>query len=180
MHLPNSSSVIPDVRRQVIQILDEIRQTLDLSDKDLSGYMHLTVPELDKVRNGSRRVSIQAICYLSDALNLQLDAFRTGHIDYQALKEHHTGNVSYISEKYSRAAFSKMSTFLVFLEYLERYSGPQVKYSLMRKFQLTNAAVEDPNRRINISFFKDMLAYLSSVGFSSVDFYNIGGYANLF
>jgi predicted hydrocarbon binding protein len=105
-------------------------------------------------------------------LHLQFQA-----IDFGLLASRVRGDAGQFPERYVAGAFSRKRTSINILAYLEDFHSWEMRDQILRQFQMSEAALRDPNEWINVRFLSDLCEYLSKHGFSESALVAMGSYS---
>jgi hypothetical protein len=142
------------------EIIDRIQYTLGLKDSFLAEVLNFTPTQLVRNRLALKPLSLLQVEQLASALKLGFENLITGSIDYRTLAQHHSGNQTYLPEKYQHCALGKRRSNLVILNFIENFFGWRERAAVLRHFQMTEAMFANPDAPISIAFGADLLDYL--------------------
>ncbi len=177
LSVPRGINSTAQIDAKILENILKIQHTLLYSDKQLSELLQVKENELKRIFKKTRKLKVTELASLTDALSLSIESFVLGDLDLVAIEKHSKGQLDYIPERYTQAGQSRIRSALVYFHFIEQRLGWWVLQSLMRKFQITHKAIEDPNTLININFFKDITELLSKRGLESSNFYQIGAHS---
>jgi hypothetical protein len=168
MHYP------PSELKQLWQAVEKLRKTAKLKHSEIAELLMVTDRHY-KTRHELKQPP-HAVGLLSLTRKFDLDPknFIAGKTDWAALTRRIQGNPATLPERYEVGAFSRRRTSMHVLSYLRRTKGENYVYDLLRKFDLTEAAFEDPNQFININLLTDLADFLVTKGASADDLYDMG------
>lgn len=154
--------------------VNKIQSVLDLTDAQMSAYLELSINEFKKFKQAKKDPPVRSLISLCDEMNLGFEQVVTGAIDWVALEKQFLGDAEALPEKYSYQPRSRMNTVQNLFSFVEEKSGTYFKDMLLKRFQLTNSALADPNRWINISLHIDITNDLLNCGLSENILQEIG------
>lgn len=137
-----------------------IQSVLNLSDADFAELLEVTEKEFWKLRATWASLSSFQCMKLARNLGITFEAFLTGNIDYLALSKQFNGDVDSLPEKYLVAAYSKRRTLKYILKFLTDHFGPDFKSMLLRRFQVSEAALLAEDKPINLRLSTDLLTFI--------------------
>ena len=155
-HKQSENQSLPDFW----ETLDRVKLSIDASDELLAEMMGMRSNHLQRLRSSKVQPLTTHGMNLSKALNLSFNRLMTNQIDYKALRQHHLGVNTYVPERYQLAASSKVRTIHNILNYIEENFGWKQRAHVMKHFQITEEAVENPDREVNLRMAIDMADYL--------------------
>lgn len=129
--------------------------------------------------DGTIELSETALLELSDFAELDPRAVLEGTVDFKALARHRAGDLGHIPEEFQAAARSRVRTSAHLLDFVEIGKGWRFRHKLLRRFQVTEAALSDPDRSISIRFLSRLCESLLSSGLTHEDLYQMGQYSVL-
>ncbi len=159
---------------KTVQFISRLQSVLNLSDSYLADVLKLEITEYDKFKEHSRPVKISELIRLADHFNFSVEAFSADQVDFEILRQQHIKNFNYLPEKYTFQAFSKKRLLQTVSSYLGLYFHWSIKEDLFRYFQIQDIDQADPNDRMNVYLFEDVLKYLRTVGLGETQIFNIG------
>lgn len=96
-----------------------------------------------------------------------------GEIDYRALSAHQHGNIGRLPERYARG-LSRIRTSAHLFDRIESLFGWRARSAILRRRQVTEAALGDLEREISIRFLTDVLEEIRALGLTDAQFYRLG------
>lgn len=161
--------------KQVLTISEKLREALKLSKSNWASYLEVKPSEYERLLKQQKAFSALSLFRLCERLDLNVSAFQTGSIDYEAVYQLHRGNTAYINPKYLVAAYSKKFSMINMLNFVERRRGPCLRTSLSRNFQISEEFWKnDFSGSINYRLITEALSYLQGRGFAPEDFHAMG------
>lgn len=145
------------------QTLERIRTAIDASSEAWSDITNLTAQEYQKLRLAQDELPVTNLMKVARNLDLNVEMLLNGNIDYDALSEHFAGNAAYVPAKYSVGAFSRRRTIINILDCLTASLGPEVRYRVLKRFQIKPKILSEPNGYVNIRLVADALDVAAQV-----------------
>lgn len=142
------------------ETLHRVQVTLNLGADAFADLMQLTPPQFLRMKGRRQEPGVQSILALCNSLNMSLETFITGDIDFVAMVEQFHGNAAYIPEKYSVSANSHRRTVVNLLNYMETNLGWEKRAQVLRRHQMTEAMFTDPDALINLRFSVDISSWI--------------------
>jgi len=177
MRFPNLENLKKRNYPNIWITLEKIQHALGWSTPELADHLGLTDKQYHYLYARNSELKIHSVARLIEVIGLSVETIVTGSIDYHALREHTSGNLFYLPERYEIGAFSKRRTSINLLEYLEERLGWKMKKNILNHFQMTEAIFSDPESQINFLFPSDLCAYLARSGYSASIFPMMGSYS---
>jgi hypothetical protein len=116
---------------------------------------------------------------LAEMIDLTPENIVSGNIDFKTVAKRHAGYSTYLPEKYSRFAYSKIRTSSYLLDYVEMVYGWKTRRSILRHFQLNESIFSDLDKQISVQFISDLCLHLTQKGLVLPEFYSIGKYSTI-
>lgn len=164
----------------IYAVLEKARLQLDCTHSQWADVLELTLPDYARKYLVSRCGELPLFSLLSAVRRLDLSIesvlVKPNSLDFTALKEHVKGNQTYIPERYTSAAFSKKRSFVNSLNYIEKFRGYPTRNVVLRKLQIKEAALFDPDAPISINSMIDMYPHLRACGMQDAQIYHSGLY----
>lgn len=162
---------------QIWETVERIRRSLQLSHGAIASLLQMSPRLYWKYRRRKRPPSLHSFTDFALALRLSVDSVYAGNIDFRSLRLHFRGKRDYLPERYQCAAFSRRRTSVYLLDYIERFHGWRARDAILRRFQLTEELLSDPDGSINIRFLTDLCKYLRETGVPDHEFVRMGSYS---
>ncbi|MCM2276784.1 MAG: hypothetical protein NDJ89_01755 [Oligoflexia bacterium] len=161
----------------ITENIERARVALKTSTRDWAELLSLTEKEYQEGLRGAREFPERSIEELAEHLGLTPENLRSGRIDFRALEKHAAGNLGYLPERYTDAAFSRRRTSSHLLEFLDIHYGWRARVRALRRFQLTEQTFADPDARIGFRFLVDLCEYLGEQGFGPSKLLRMGKFS---
>lgn len=165
-----------DILRTLERACDKLEMSRDAFARD---FLNLDPAEFRRILKGERPLLMHSLFRLSERLNVNIADIGTGNLDLDAIIQNLRGNSGYIHPRYMVAAYSRKHTVLNALEYITRYRGQHIRYSVNRHFQIHDSFWTDaPDSPINLRFITDLWEYLKTLRFEAADYRALGFHSN--
>ncbi len=175
MHLQHNNE-IDHYRIILAKRLKKLHQVLDISASSFSELMNVSAKEYKSIVNLKDDLPIDSFYLLCDHLKINGDALVNNKIDYSTLHSQFHGKTISVPEKFKVGAYSRRRTIINYLEYIEANCGYDLRYSLLKYLQMTEAAFVNPDKKININCFTEILTFLRKLNFKDNDILRVGGH----
>jgi hypothetical protein len=160
------------------ETLERLRESTFLSDEEWSDCLQLSPSRYHSLKAQNKiALSNQVLEDFSGLIDLTPEAIISGNIDFKTVAKRQNGHASFLPERYSVSAHSKIRTSSHLLDYIEIFHGWRARSRILRHFQLNESIFANLDREISIQFLADLCAHLSSMGIGLSDFYEIGKYS---
>lgn len=163
---------MPNERQYFWYNLEKIKNGLLLSDAEFAKFIGISLVQYTKNKNSMSFLPLAAVYDLAEKLNFHFTDLMGPDfgLNYSSFSEDKP-----MPERYTRAAYSKLTPTKNILNYLELTRGTRAKMNLIRKFQLSESYVQNENNRTNILLVSDIVKYLSSTyNFTEREFMAMG------
>lgn len=151
--------------------LENLRLTLGLSEQEWAKCLHFTPQGYQQFKLGKKEVLLATCMELAERFHFSLESLGNGSLDFRSVLAIHSGDTSYVPERYRKAAFSRFQTARVMFDFLEqRYSFPLIA-AITRKFQVHPVLFSTEDGWISNLFFTDLYSYLDGLFRLPHDFY---------
>lgn len=163
---------MPNDRQIFWMNLEKIRDGLLHSDEEFAKYMGVSLSQYQKCRNNFSYLPMPAVFEMAEKLNfhfvdLMSPDFKLNHAPFAPSQA--------LPEKYTVAAYSKMTPTKNIINYLELTRGTRAKTNLIRKFQLNEDYVQQEDNKTNIHMISDVVKYLAETyHFTEEEFISMG------
>ncbi len=172
-----ATSSIQRKNRQLVVMFEKLRLALEYGPDQWREILELTKKEYEKVQGRRQDVPLHSLVTVAERLNLNLESFQSGRIDFPTVAAHHSGNLSYIPEKYLIAAKSRKRTIVNALNYVDTFIGWERRLFVMRDVQIHEPALVNLNENVNLNLARDVYGSLEKAGFGKDVFFSIGAYS---
>lgn len=177
MRVSDHSISVEKMAADLNSMQERLRATLGIEHSAWASVLRLTTKEYAKVLSGKKPLTVLSLFAISERFSLSIELMMQNRLDYAAVVEHQAGNLAYLPERYTVAAFSKRRTAVNFLGYIENTYGWRLRSEALRHFQMTEASFSDPDATINVQFLTDLMGFLRKRGLSDKDFFEIGAHS---
>jgi hypothetical protein len=140
--------------------LSKIQNALLSSDEDFSQFLDVNHDYFIQQRNTLSFLPLGCVFELAERLNFHFEDLLKDNFSTKAIINNLCGNIS-IDEKYSVATYSTTRPIMNIINYLELVRGERAKISLLRKFQISESFLSNPNQKTNIHLISDAVKYLA-------------------
>lgn len=157
--------------------LDRLQDTAGVSAELWADLLEIANPaEIRALFEGkaSQKISERALLNLSEYLELSPEKIVTGKVDFQTLAAHRNGNVTRVPEYYSIGASSRVRTSAHLFDCVESLFGWRARADLLRRHQITDAILREPDMRINIRFLSEVCDDIEKLGVGNQAFFQMG------
>lgn len=118
-------------------------------------------------------ISERDLLRLAEELSLDPIDLVRGKVDFRAFAAHQQGNVARLPERYAKG-LSRVRTSAHLFDRIESLFGWRARTAILRRRQVTEAALGDLDREISIQFLTDVLEEIRQLGFEDAHFYRLG------
>ena len=143
--------------RRLWNSLHQIQNVLGIQMDAMAEMMSLTEVDFLKMKMTGEEPRVTSTMGLTKSLNIGFDALMCGDIDYKTLARQYFGKLDSIPEKYSVGAFSRRRLAITLLDYVESRFGLERRALMLRRFQMNEAMLADPDAEINMCFGTDVI-----------------------
>jgi hypothetical protein len=154
--------------------LFRIQKILDLDDKVFSEMLQMTASEFSIYRANQIEPKVYHLLQLMECLDLSLDHFVEGKIDYPLLMKNFSTSSATLPEQYTVNPLSKLSTVQYILNYIENEFGFGTRVEILRHFQVSESALTDPNGAISLKLAVDLSEWILKRYKDESYFYKMG------
>lgn len=153
--------------------LESIKNVMQLSDDEFSNSLGLTKSELNKFKIRGATPPLLSVFQIAEKYNFHLEDLLNSQFKLIFNKNNATSNS--LNQRYTSGAYSKTRPITNILNYVEVNFGERAKINLLRKFQLNEDFISNPNSSVNIHLISDIALYLKDLyNFSNLDFFKMG------
>jgi len=131
--------------------VEKLRRTARLKHSDIAELLMITDRHYKARLQDLRPPHAMGVLSLTRKFELDPKKFVAGKIDWAVLTKRLQGDMAALPERYEIAANSRRRTSIHVLSYLARTKGENYVYDLLRKFDLTEAAFENPKSKTLIN-----------------------------
>lgn len=150
--------------------LETIKDSLLLDDEKFSQYLGLSYKTYKKALESKVYLPLSCVFELAERLNFHLEDL----IDINFKLKTSLQNTNLL-ERYSHATYSHTKSIINLINYLENCRGIRAKINLLRKFQLSEEFITNPQNKANIFLISDIVEYLKNTyRFSNEEFMAMG------
>lgn len=139
-----------EIKRNLLNFIRDFKISLNLSDAEMAEQLRLTPGNYAKVASGKIEIPLVALYDLLEKQNICFESIMNNTVNYLVISESAKGNLTYLPEKYQRAANSSRRSALYMLNYINRRFGWQHRLSILRKLQLNESVLKNPDDKNNI------------------------------
>ena len=143
--------------------LHQIQHVLGIETGSIAEMMSLTESDFLKMKTSGEEPKVTSTMGLTRSLNIGFDTLMCGDIDYKALARQYYGKVDALPEKYAIGAFSRRRLAITVLDFVESRFGLARRALLLRRFQMNEAMLSNPDAEINLCLGGDMIDFLFKV-----------------
>lgn len=172
--IPATETAQERFQKKTGDFINRLQTTLKVTDEELRDILKVSFNELYEITKGRTDLDIFKLCSLSQTYKFNLDAFFDDKVDFETLRQHKMGNEQYLPEKYIVGAFSKKRLIHTVLDYVENHYNWRMKENILSYFQMSGAIYTNPDDKINVYFFEDVLKFLLKLGLTHTDIARIG------
>ena len=140
--------------------LHRISVMLDISYNKIAEMMEMSPARYAALRRTRKDPPVSSAMALGKRLNIGFDALVMNNFDYKVMARQYAGNLIDMPERYVENALSRKRTVITFLDFIEENFGIAQRGLILRKFQMTEAMLADPQELINVRFAVDLTNYL--------------------
>ncbi|MGZ3789409.1 MAG: hypothetical protein ACXVLQ_12850 [Bacteriovorax sp.] len=142
--------------------LENIRDHLLYDDKQFADFLGVDYfVYLNKKRNQSF-LSMNCMFEFSEKMNIHFEDLLSKEFKLNS-KITNNNSEMILSERYAIATYSKTRPILNVINYLELHRGTRAKINLLRKFQLSEEFISNPESEINILLLSDIVNFLEKI-----------------
>ncbi len=169
-------SVTPYIHYEgvIFHFLKGLVREFKLSEKSFAEVIQVSQDEAKAILRGTRSITIAQFMQLSRTFKFSVDAVSRGLCDMRTLVEHQSGNLQYLSERYSKGAFSKKFNAINVFNSIALIRGPTFANFVQEYVNAGDNIYRDPNGLINVQFFCDIFDLLKRYGVSDQEFVDMG------
>jgi hypothetical protein len=156
--------------------LRNIREAMDVDDHLFASELELTHSDWLKVLAGQKEIELTPLMRLTQKLNLSLEAFQLGDIDYLALSQTlaRRSHEYPLPRKYTRHSTSRAHTALNILTSTQAIYGPMTGVRVLRRLQIDPSVFQKPENSVSPVLLCDILTELSRAGLDDRTLQNMG------
>lgn len=149
--------------------LNHLQRVLLLSNDEFLKNVGIDSSDFEKLYLRKELLPLEIVFKLSEKFNFYaFDLFNEDFV-YEDKKQFE------LLEKYRKAQYSKIRPILNILDFLRIKRGDRAVVNLMRKFQLREEFLKNPDNQANIFLITDVVSYLKDTfAFSDYEFYQMG------
>src|SRR5687767_14428412 len=108
-----------EINQIAMNNLEKIRACLEIPPKQWAAQFGFTERRYQTYATGRKYLPISTAEKVAQMFYFSLEQVIAGKIDFKALAAHYKGDLSYIPERYCKAAFSRKQTIYSILSYIE-------------------------------------------------------------
>ena len=149
--------------RRLWNSLHRIQNVLGIEGDAMAEMMSLTEVDFLKLKSTGEEPRVTSTMDLTKSLNIGFDALMCGDIDYKTLAKQYFGKLDAIPEKYSVGAFSRRRLAITLLDYVESRFGLERRALMLRRFQMNEAMLSNPDAEINMCFGTDVIDLMYNI-----------------
>jgi hypothetical protein len=153
----------------VVDICDH----LGISFPHLARRVGLSPDVLWKELRLDRSARVEVVSLVAEELDVTLDALIFKRVDLAKLLLRYQGATP-LPERYKVGASGTIRTSLPALNYVRKHKGERLYRYLLRKLDLTEKLLRDPDVHVSIRLLNDIFALLHERGFEESDFFRMG------
>ena len=139
--------------------LGMIQQVLGFSSDQMAHRLGMTARNFERYKINQGDLSALSIMEFAKELGVGFESIMTGQIDYKCLARNHYLHASELPERYQVGALSRRRTVTGILDSVESLFGFERRALLMRRFQINEAMLTDPDAPINLHLALDIAHY---------------------
>ena len=167
-----------DFGSKTLALVERTRLNLQIPSEKWTDILKMTNEEYVNVLKGRKALPLPSLSRLAAHLNLTLENFMDGRIDFPALVAKYVHAAFDLPEQYLKSAFSRRRTVINFLRYLESTRGPLFRDQTLKYFQLSEKHFYvQETKPVNLTLIVELYRYAKRYGFSDLDFHNLGIHA---
>ncbi len=154
--------------------LERIKNVLTKSDREFAKFLEISYGQYLKCKKNQVFLPLGCIYQCAEKLNFYYTDLLYDNFSLQSVVNT-INNGQNLDEKYSHATYSTLRPFKNVLTYLEKEKGEQAKINLLRKFQISDKILNQPDQKTNIHLLTDAVRYLrATYQLSELDLISIG------
>lgn len=159
-----------------VRVLEEIRNSVDLSEKEFSELIGATPKYYSRILEGRKPLTPDLIAKTSQQFHISTDAIFSGKIDHLALSAQFHGNISILPERYADQThhFARTRSTLTLIDYLKSLHGSAFVHQTLRRLQLRGEMFQDPESPVHPLIVTDLFDDLERSGFHPELFREMG------
>lgn len=138
------------------KVIEDVQRTIRASDSEMADLMALTASQFLKLRAAKKDVGIQSLMSLAQRIHVGLEKLVVGEIDYRAVAKQFDGQKNALPEKYVVGANSRRTTVINILDWISENLGWGIRARVLREFQVSERAFDDPTAEINLRLSVDI------------------------
>jgi hypothetical protein len=154
--------------------LEKIKNHFLYTDKQFADFLGLDLFSYLKHKKNQTFLSMTCVFEFSEKLNLHFEDLLSTEFKLNS-KITQNNREMILAERYSVATYSKLRPIINIINYLEIYRGARAKINLLRKFQLSEEFISNPESEVNILLISDIVIFLEKIyHFKPIDFFLMG------
>jgi len=156
--------------RQIFWLnLEKIKDSLLFDEEQFSKYLGLSLTTYKNSLDEKAFLPLTCVFELAEKLNFHFEDLLNVNFKIKAQQN------SDLLERYSHATYSHTKSIINIINYLEIRRGARAKINLLRKFQLSEEFISNPQNKANIYLISDIVEYLKKTyRFSNEEFMAMG------
>jgi hypothetical protein len=153
-------------RRQFSDYLLEVQTKLAWDHSEMADLLKVTGREWKKIAAGDKEPSLMALSAFAESTDVDLEKLFEQKLDLNVLQLRQlAGNLDALPEEYLTTAFSRVRTSRYLLDYVEFNFGWRLRSNILKRLEMNESAIADPERWINIKFYMDICEALKQLGY---------------
>lgn len=145
------------------ETLEKVQLALDIENRVMADLLRVTEKEFLRLKTFGREPVPRSVMALSDNLNIGFETLIENKVDYTAMVRQFKGDRNYIPEKYVEGGFGRLRIAIDYLKRVEKVMGWRRRALLMKRLQITESALSNPDAFINMRLTTDIINWMYSV-----------------
>lgn len=144
--------------KEIWDTVDNVFLTSGIEFAELLDTFRMTALEYASLRKTSSPIPLNSLMAFAERFGITLETLLNNEVDLSLIKTEKP-KALVIRERYAKNGYSKCITVKNLLEYIEKNYGTARKLHVLKHFQVSEEALKDPERPINLKFAVDIGKY---------------------
>lgn len=162
---------------RILETVEHLQAVTRHSDDDWLDILQVSWKDYYTFRAGQKCISFSSIERLANHFKMPTASVLTGRVDFEQIALAYSPKETALNERYSVGAHGRMRSTITSIEFLEKTFGWRLKQDILRRFELSEALLQDPFHAVSILLITDICDYLHRRQFTDQDLLLMGTYS---